>query len=286
MARKRKKKQTGLSLGAILMVAAILLACAGLWKIMAGSQTAIDTGRIIPESADLTFVKTAEGVPEQRIAYTGFDVSFNPRMHQPNWVAWELTGRETEGREARENKFYNDPDVDGCAETWDYNYSGYDRGHMAPAGDMKWSKEAMHCSFSMANICPQAKSLNTGTWKRIEEKCRVWAKADSAIVIVCGPVLNDPIRDFIGDSRVAVPKRFFKVVLSPYSDPVRGIGFVMDNDRVEGGMQKAAVSINEVERITGHDFFSELPDSIENIVEQQCDYHYWSTLRPKKAKRH
>ena len=90
---------------------------------------------------------------------------------------------------------------------------------------------------------------------------------------------TDPIREFIGDTRVAVPKRFFKVILSPNANPVRGIGFIMPNDKVPGGMQVAAVSIDEVERQTGHDFFSALPDDIENEVEQQCDFHYWSTIK-------
>ena len=137
----------------------------------------------------------------------------------------------------------------------------------------------MRETFYMTNMCPQAKNLNTGAWKSLEEKCRQWAKADSAIVIVCGPVLTDSITEYIGDSRVAVPERFFKVVLSPYANPPRGIGFVMNNGRVDGGIQRAAMSIDEVERITGHDFFAALPDSIENIIESQNDFHFWSTLR-------
>jgi len=229
---------------------------------------------------NLLDVKTnSSQLPEQKVTYPGIDLSFNAGYHVPNWVAWELTDDETQGTTARENKFYCDETVKGCADHFDYNYSGYDRGHMAPAGDMKWSGEAMHSSFSMANICPQAKSLNTGTWKRLEEKCRTWAKADGAIFIVCGPVLTDEPIDYIGDSRVAVPKRFFKVILAPYGDKIRGIGFIMPNDKVPGGMQAAAVSIDEVERVTGHDFFSSLPDEIESEVEQQCDFHYWSTRK-------
>lgn len=153
---------------------------------------------------------------------------------------------------------------------------------MAPAGDMKWSDEAMRQTFFLTNICPQMKSLNTGAWKRLEEKCRQWAKADSAILIVCGPVLTDTLKEYIGDSRVAVPERFFKVVLAPYANPVRGIGFIMDNGRVEGGMQSAAVSIDEVERVTGHDFFACLPDEIETKVEAECDFPFWSNIKAKR----
>lgn len=233
-------------------------------------------------SHELLMVVDENPQSEEIVNYEGYCLSFNSQMHIPNWVAWELTGKEVAGTFPRKDNFRADDNVAGSAEKWDYSYSGYDRGHMAPAGDMKWSEKAMDESFYMSNMCPQAKSLNTGAWKRLEEKCRQWAEIDSAIIIVCGPILTDPIEEYIGDSRVAVPQRFFKVILSPYVDTPRGIGFIMPNGKVPGGMQAAAVSIDEVERITGLDFFSSLPDEIENEVESQCRFHYWSTLKKKK----
>lgn len=268
-----------MGLGKILTFAAIIIICVAAWQMVTASAQKSDSGSILSDSLQLTYVVTNRQLPQTQIEYPGMTISFNAKMHEPNWVAWELTADETSGEIAREKSFYCDESVEGCAETYDYSYSGYDRGHMCPAGDMKWSKESMHASFSLANICPQAKSLNTGAWKRLEEKCRTWAKADGSLIIICGPILTDPIREFIGDTRVAVPKRFFKVILSPNANPVRGIGFIMPNDKVPGGMQAAAVSIDEVERQTGHDFFSALPDDIENEVEQQCDFHYWSTIK-------
>ncbi|MCM1505361.1 MAG: DNA/RNA non-specific endonuclease [Muribaculum sp.] len=228
--------------------------------------------------AGLDRVVTEPGAAEYLVDYTGMNISFNPKAHVPNWVAWELTADEAAGTEPRSQKFVADESVPGCAEPWDYSYSGYDRGHMAPAGDMKWSKQAMNESFYMTNICPQLNALNSGAWRTLEEKCRVWAMADSAIVIVAGPILSDKLTETIGDSHVVVPQRFFKVILSPYSNPPRGIGFIMNNGKVAGGMQKAAVSIDEVEAVTGHDFFSALSDEVENAVEAQCNFNYWSTL--------
>lgn len=215
----------------------------------------------------------------ERLSYAGMEVSFNPDLHIPNWVAWELTGDETDGQEARSNKFVADPTVAASATPDDYRNSGYDRGHMAPAGDMKWSREAMDETFYMTNICPQNKSLNTGAWKKLEEKSRQWAKRDSAIVIVCGPVVTDRLTEHIGANKVAVPKRFFKVILAPYAMPPRGIGFIMENSKIEGGMQRTAVSIDDVERITGLDFFYNLPDDIENAVESQNDFLKWTTAK-------
>lgn len=228
---------------------------------------------------NLMEVVTNPAVPSQLKSYTGMDLSFNAKCHIPNWVSWELTAEETTGEVSRTNTFYNDPEIDGCPDTWDYSYSGYDRGHMAPAGDMKWSKQAMDDTFYLSNICPQAKQLNTGSWKNLEEKCRTWAQIDEKIYIVCGPIIDEKPLELIGDSKVWVPARFFKVIIAPYSTPARGIGFIMPNGKVEGGMQVCAVTIDEVERVTGHDFFASLPDELENEIESQCNFHQWSTLR-------
>lgn len=231
------------------------------------------------EYGNLMAVVTNPSVPSQFKSYTGMDLSFNSICHIPNWVSWELTADETTGDVSRTNKFYNDPEIEGCPDSWDYSYSGYDRGHMAPAGDMKWDSKAMEETFFLSNICPQVKSLNTGSWKNLEEKCRLWAQIDGRIYIVCGPVIDDKPLELIGDSKVWVPKRFFKVIIAPYSTPARGIGFIMPNGKVVGGMQACAVTIDEVERVTGHDFFASLPDDLENELESQCNFHQWSTMR-------
>ncbi len=274
--RRKAKKKPAITMGRIMVLIVIFLIYFG-YRTMTGETRKKDYAPF--STGDLTYVVTRPDTPETMVRYKGMDVSFNPRMHIPNWVSWELTAEETSGSEPRYNKFSCDENVPGCPDHFDYNYSGYDRGHMAPAGDMKWDEQAMRETFYMTNICPQVKSFNTGTWKRLEDKCRIWARADSAIVIVCGPVLTDSITEFIGDSRVAVPKRFFKVIAAPHAKPPRGIGFIMANGKVQGGMQSAAVSIDEVERITGHDFFSSLPDDVEADIESQNDFHYWSTIK-------
>lgn len=231
----------------------------------------------IPSAERLMEVKAKSHGTE--IAYQNFNVDFNPDLHIPNYVAWELTREETYGEEPR-GKFIKDYTVDGCPSSKDYTNSGYDRGHMAPAADMKFHKEAMKECFYMTNICPQAKSLNSGAWKKLEEKCRIWAQADSAIIIICGPILTPKPNEFIGEIGVAVPKAFFKVICSPYATPPRAIGFIMNNGKVEGGLQAAAVSVDSVEKLTGYDFFAPMPDEIENAMEAECRFHFWSTLKP------
>ncbi len=271
-ARRRKRSSTGRSLVLLLVVAAIFV----------GARYMLNQHRTsagLQQIDNLTYVRTAPGLKEQIINYKGMTVSFNPDLHIPNWVAWELTAEEALGTESRSDKFYYDPDIEGCATPQDYTGSGYDRGHMAPAGDMKWDREAMEETFCMTNILPQDGALNRGTWKKIEEKCRARAASDSAVIIVCGPVLTEAPREYIGGTRVAVPQRLFKVVLSPWADTPQAIGFLMDNGAVPGGMQAAAVTVDEIEALTGHDFFSTLPDSIENRLESTINFTRWSRLK-------
>lgn len=156
-------------------------------------------------------------------------MSFNKDNHTPNWVAWELLRSETGGEKSRHNKFWQDFEVDGCPDTRDYSNSGYDRGHMCPAADQKWSHEAMVDCFSLANIVPQDHALNTGAWKTLENKERKWAERDSAIVIVAGPIYETSDTSRIGRAGVRVPGAFFKVMIAPYLDEPRGIAFVYPN---------------------------------------------------------
>lgn len=232
-----------------------------------------------PVYNNLEYVVTNPTLDEQVVEYTGMRISFNPKLHVPNWVAYELTADEADGQEPRYKTFAPDPDVKGCATPEDYRNSGFDRGHMAPAADMKWDAEAMRESFYMTNIVPQSNTLNRGTWSKMEDKCRARARRDSAVIIVSGPVLTDPVEMHIGATGVVVPQRFFKVVLSPYTTPPTAIGFIVPNGYVKGGMQQCAVTVDEVERVTGHDFFSLLPDEIENQVESHKDFARWSRTK-------
>lgn len=227
----------------------------------------------------LEHVVTNGSFDEEIIRYTGMTVSFNRRMHIPNWVAYELTAAEADGSEPRSGNFMADPDVDGCATPADYRNTGFDRGHMAPAADMKWSPDAMRESFYMTNIVPQDNKLNRGAWSKLEDKCRQRARRDSAVIIISGPVLTDPVEMHIGETGVVVPRRFFKVILSPYGEIPVAIGFIMPNAAVPGGMQTCAVTVDEVEAVTGHDFFSELPDELENEVESKVNFNRWSRMQ-------
>lgn len=277
--RRRQKKQVDRAVWLIVACGVIFVA-----GMLMPSRCVGENGRQTVQSAsvdasDLERVVTNPALASEMVRYTGMTISFNPELHVPNWVAYELTADEVQGEEPRSNKFYTDRDVRGCASPDDYRNTGYDRGHMAPAADMKWNPQAMNESFSMANIAPQANVLNRGSWSKLEDKCRQRALKDSAVIIISGPVLTDPIEIRIGSNHVAVPSRFFKVILSPYTTPPTAIGFLMPNGAVKGGMQQCAVSVDSVEAVTGHDFFSALPDDIEDYVESQANFNQWSRTR-------
>lgn len=239
-----------------------------------------------PSETDLHFAIAADAIGDQLLKYPGFTLSFSPKHHQPRWVAWELTRQEAQASEAsrKNSSFQPDPKAIGCPQLADYRGSGYEKGHMCPAGDMKWSKEAMDACFMLTNICPQVNALNNGAWRSLEEKCREWAIRDSAIIIVCGPILADDPEHAIGDTKVTVPRRFFKAILAPYANPPRGIAFIMPNAHVPGGMQAAAVSIDQAEQAANIDLFPFLPDDIETEIEKQCNFPLWSKKKTSRAK--
>lgn len=229
----------------------------------------------IPSSKDLEIPTLLTPRQQQIIRHTGYTVSYNKDTKLPNWVSYELTRAETKGKEKRSNRFIADPLVKGAIATnADYTRSGYDKGHMAPAADMKWSPVAMNESFYFSNMCPQHPQLNRRGWKKLEDKIRDWAVADSAIIIICGPVIKKQPKT-IGKNKVAVPQQFFKVILSPFVKPMRAIGFLFNNEQSVDPLSAYVVTVDSIERLTNMDFFSLLPDEIENKIEAEANYFQW-----------
>lgn len=229
------------------------------------------------ESHRIEIPAPLHGIPEKLLYRKAYTVSYNHETRCPNWVAWHLTSEKVQGQLKRisSKAFREDPDVASPRATLsDYRGSGYDRGHMCPVGDNKWDKQAMYETFLLTNICPQDKALNSGVWNEIEIQCRDWARRHGDVYIVCGPIYTREEHITIGDSKVWVPEAFFKVILC-LSDTPKAIGFVCRNEK--GNRRKAHYvnSIDEVERITGIDFFPSLPDNIERQVEAHADLSEW-----------
>jgi endonuclease G len=287
MAKRKKKNRQNNRLRFLFLAIAISLVSIFVYEhfrspiLHAANNVKYETEEVmLPENeetfGDLDIPESTTSRPKQIITHAGYTVSYNPEWHIPNWVSYELTRDETEGKLDRSDDFEVDPKVKGvCPSNEDYKRSGYDRGHMAPAADMKWNSTAMKECFYYSNMCPQKHSLNAGRWKTLEEKARDWAQEDSAIVIVCGPIV-DKGYNTIGKARVAVPQRFFKVILAPFLKKPRAIGFIMKNEKEELPLSSYVVSVDRVEKITGLDFFSALPDDVENSIESSTSTYGWN----------
>ena len=209
-----------------------------------------------------------QGKPSQILKREGYIVSYNYETHIPNWVAWHLKAQHTTGPYKREGiGFQEDIEAKGVrVTTFDYSRSGYDRGHMCPSADNKWSRRAQEQSFLLTNVCPQDHGLNVGDWNEMEKQCRKWAKVYGSIYIVSGPILYHQKHKTIGKSKVVVPDAFFKVILC-MEGTIKAIGFIYKNKSGNRPKGDYVNSVDQIERITGIDFFSSLPDTIETRIE-------------------
>lgn len=213
---------------------------------------------------------------ERILKRTNYTVSYNRNWNLPNWVAWELNKNETKGRNDRNDEFTADPDLPKAyqVESYDYSGSGYDRGHMCPAGDNHFSSKAMEESFYMSNICPQDHELNKGKWNDLEIACRRWANRYGEVYIVCGPIIDKRKGKRIGkDHEIIVPEKFFKCILITSTKPIRAIGYIFENNSSDRPYK--TYTIDEIEKMTGMDFFPHLPDNIEDLIESRYDAGDW-----------
>ena len=251
---------------------------------------------------NVVIINAVKDISEQLLSRIAYIVSYNKNTRCANWVAWHLTRDRLEGDASRDGVPYYDEDgraigigeltkvtsrngyivdmeVDSPRQELDdykdakelYNLS---HGHLCPAGDNKWSKEAMNQTFLLTNMCPQDAKLNNGAWNKLEEKCRNLTKTYGELYIVAGPIFYNGVTKTIGANRVAVPDAFFKVLLCVVVHP-KTIGFIYPNDSGSYGWEKNCCSVDSVEAVTGFDFFSELPDSLENEIESECDTESW-----------
>jgi endonuclease G len=213
---------------------------------------------------------------KQHLVYEGYEAVLNEKMRIPEWVAYELTDQEVSGTNERSNHFRTDPNFNGAqADDNDYRNSGWDRGHMAPAADMKLTEQMMRESFYFTNICPQNHNLNSGDWKALEELVRDCANKYSRIYVTCGPIVTDNSLGTIGANQVTVPNAFYKVLLVQTAFGYESIGFIMENKAGHKRLSTYALTVDEVESRTGLDFFPALPDDVESRTESTYSLSVW-----------
>lgn len=212
---------------------------------------------------------------EEILFHEGFTISYNGDLGIPNWVAWELTDVRADGKVKKSSRFYADSLIQrGKRVDWfEYRDSPYERGHMCPAADCKYSYKSMTQSNLMSNICPQTHELNNGGWRLLEEKCRNWVHRYKRMYIVCGPIIDKGVKyETIGKNDIAVPKQYFKVILRfSEENKVETVGFIFNNDNTSQRIADHIVTVDSVENRTGFNFYpsltkeQELSESVVNM---------------------
>ena len=230
-------------------------------------------------TADKSLLTVTVPQGNKRIDYKAITVYFNRSLRIPSCVAYELTNTmvtmaDAPDAEKRRNyKFNGDPNVPGSPDWGDYRKSGYTRGHMAPAMDMRWDRQTMTECFLMTNMCPQIEQLNNGPWRSLEESIHRWAKRDGSIWVYTGPIMAGSTRRIGPKTDIAVPAAFYKVLYAPRQQ--RAIAFIYDNTADGGGMARHATTIAEVERRTGITFFPRMSTATARPLKHQCDLTQW-----------
>jgi len=209
------------------------------------------------------------------IQHTYFTLSYSETNRQAEWVAYNLTPSSINGIQDRTDDFRIDPKVkNNPVGSGDYSGSGYDRGHLCPAGDMKLNLTSMSETFYMSNMSPQNSSFNRGIWETLESRVRTWAIEKNGLYVVTGPILKN-ICGSINKGTISVPCSYYKIVFKDNGTEIIVIAFIMNNQGSSSSLKSFVTSIDQIESLTGIDFFSGLSDDIENKIESSINTSSW-----------
>jgi endonuclease G len=209
-----------------------------------------------------------------------FTLSYSNGHKQAEWVAYELSAKDLDKETfSRPGSFKTDKRVKESAQVRhdDYSLSGFDRGHLAPAADFSWSEEGIETTFFTTNISPQEPKFNRGIWKKLENHVRGWAVQYEHLYVVTGPILTERAKKRFPKEKnyIAVPQRYYKVLLNYIDNQPIAIGFILKSEESQEHLSSFVVPIDEIEKITGIDFFAELPDDLENELESGKNLTDW-----------
>jgi len=277
-----KKQRWGLIAFIILIIASILVTTEP-WKRSSSEMRGTIEPMAPPPSIIIKWKDLASGYPlaytcDTILSYTGFHLAYNEQFEQAAWVAYVLTRDEIEsGTIERTDNFRADTSIaSGSATPADYRRSGFDRGHLAPAGDMKWDHLAMSQSFLMSNMSPQRPAFNRGIWRKLETEVRNWAMEKDSIYVITGPLFS-ATDSLIGKNGVGVPGHYFKVLvdLSPPDHDM--IAFLLPNSASSEDLSSFILSVDSLEHLSGYDFFAGAPDQeVIEWLEQRIEPDNWN----------
>lgn len=206
-----------------------------------------------PEHLPFGAPRLEQAEPITLLCRRGYALAHDDVRLVPRWTAELLRGAAMWSCGKRQGRFRPDPDLPrgSRAELTDYLRSGYDRGHMAPSGDMRDDAEAEAESFYLSNMAPQEHRMNAGQWAELEAKVRVWAVDRTMVWVLTGPIYEGQPRRLGGPNRLPVPTAFFKVVVDPGTH--ESISFIMPHRPLGSNMNIARfiVAPEVIERRAG-----------------------------------
>lgn len=211
---------------------------------------------------------------------TQYALSYHNGNNTPNWVSWHLDSSWL-GSTPRQDDFRADTTLPSGwyrVGSTSYSGSGYDRGHMCPSGDRTSSVATNSATFLMTNMIPQAPTNNQQTWANLENYSRTLATSGNELYIISG---GNGVSGYINNGNVAVPTYTWKVIIvlpsgtndaSRVTSATRTIAvFMPNNNSVVSDWKQYRVSVDYVESMTGYNFFSNVPASIQNSIESVID---------------
>ena len=212
----------------------------------------------------------------QIISHRYYKLSYQEEFEQAEWVAYELKKSYIKNSDFKRPFFIEDSKVKSGSANWkNYKNSGFDKGHLCPAGDMEFAFDAYNDTFLTSNIAPQIHEFNNGVWNRLEQKVRYWAVKYDGIYVITGGVLKSSL-ETIGKEKVSVPEFFYKILLDDSGENTKMIGFLVPNSESKEPLYSFVVSVDLIEKMTGIDFFPKLENNVESHLEKSTDYKNWS----------
>lgn len=243
----------------------------------------------------------ARGLPaidatEEVIFHSAMALVYSEEHEQAKWVAHIITPDVISGNTGRTNDFRPDPKIKtGSAVEQDYfkrikkpdgkyGYEGFgfDRGHLAPSADFRWSATALSESYYYSNMSPQRPEFNRVSWAKLEDMLRSYVEENvTDLYVVTGPLLRDGLPKVEKSvNKISIPVYYYKVALDPAKQ--RGIAFLMPNRKAEYPIEHYAISIDSLESLTGIDFFPALPDEQEDVLEAMTDVKPFLSAKEQK----
>ncbi|MCX6181265.1 MAG: DNA/RNA non-specific endonuclease [Bacteroidetes bacterium] len=208
--------------------------------------------------------------------HSGYSFEYSHEFKQSKWVAYKLIGSNALKKTQPEVQFFNDPKLPaGALNSEDFYQRVYPPGHLKPSGDSRSDVNEMHDSYYYANVCPMQPTFDQENWRILENMVRGWSQIFDTIYVVSGPAFKKT-SDSVGIHKVAVPDYFYKVLLVHNGIDMQMIGFVLPNIDVRYDYLKTPVSVDSIERLTGIDFFYQLPEYLEQDLEKQVNTSFWT----------